>query len=107
MSWLSRAANSGWRPGATAEQPDGSWKHDYLLSNAPADTPAAEFARVSKAHHRVEECLRRSKGESGLADYQVRNWGGWHHHQAVSLVATWFLTREARRGKKTTPALTV
>jgi SRSO17 transposase len=84
-------------------QPDGSWKHDYLLSNAPPDTPVAEFARVFKAHHRVEECLQRAKGEAGLADYQVRTWGGWHHHQALSLVATWFLTQEARRGKKADP----
>lgn len=84
-------------------QPDGSWKHDYLLSNAPADTPVAEFARVLKAHHRVEECFQRAKGEAGLADYQVRTWGGWHHHQTLSLIATWFLTQEARRGKKADP----
>src|SRR6476660_3024839 len=84
-------------------QPDGSWKHDYLLSNAPADTPVAEFARVFKAHHRVEECLQRAKGEAGLGDYQVRTWGGWHHHQTLSLIATWFLTQEARRGKKAGP----
>jgi SRSO17 transposase len=84
-------------------QPDGSWKHDYLLSNAPAGTPVAEFARVFKAHHRVEDCLQRAKGESGLADYQVRTWQGWHHHQALSLVAAWFLTQEARRGKKADP----
>src|SRR5262245_26785042 len=38
-------------------QPDGTWKHDYLLSNAPPETPAAEFARVFKAEHRVEEAL--------------------------------------------------
>lgn len=84
-------------------QPDGSWKHDYLLSNAPADTPVAEFARVFKAHHRVEECLQRAKGEAGLGDYQVRTWCGWHHHQTLSLIATWFLTQEARRGKKAGP----
>jgi SRSO17 transposase len=88
-------------------QPDGSWKHDYLLSNAPPETPVAEFARVFKAHHRVEECLQRAKGEAGLGDYQVRTWGGWYHHQALSLVAAWFLTQEARRGKKSVPALTV
>jgi SRSO17 transposase len=81
-------------------QGDGTWKHDYLLSNAPLATPLAEFARVFKAQHRVEECLKRAKGEAGLADYQVRTWQGWHHHQALSLVATWFLTRETRRGKK-------
>jgi SRSO17 transposase len=84
-------------------QPDGSWKHDYLLSNAPPETPVSEFARVFKAHHRVEECLKRAKGEAGLADYQVRTWGGWHLHQALSLVAIWFLTQEARRGKKECP----
>src|SRR5215475_8804170 len=61
-------------------------KHDYLLSNSPADTPVSEFARVFKAHHRVEECLQRAKGEAGPADYQVRTWGGWHHHQALSLI---------------------
>src|SRR5215210_2608279 len=84
-------------------QPDGTWKCDYLLSNAPLDTPLAEFARALKARHRVEECLKRAKGEAGLGDYQVRTWAGWHHHQALSLIATWFLTRETRRGKKDDP----
>jgi len=81
-------------------QADGTRKHDSLLSNAPLATPLAEFARVFQAQHRVEECLKRAKGEAGLADYQVRTWAGWHHHQALSLIATWFLTRETRRGKK-------
>lgn len=101
------------RPSDTAElavavrerQPDGTWKHDYPLSNAPLATPLAEFARVFKARHRVEECLKRAKGEAGLADYQVRTWAGWHHHQALSLIAAWFLTRETRRGKKADPGV--
>jgi hypothetical protein len=70
-------------------------------------TPVAELARVFKAQHRIAECLERAKGEAGLADYQVRTWKGWHHHQALSLVAAWFLTQETRRGKRRTPALTV
>ena len=81
-------------------QSDGTLKHDYYLSNAPCDTPLTEFARVSKAEHRIEECLQRAKSEAGLADYEVRTWRGWHHHQTLSLVATWFLTEETRRGKK-------
>jgi SRSO17 transposase len=80
-------------------QGDGSYKHDYLLSNAPLTTEVAEFARVFKAQHRIEECLKRAKGEAGLGDYQVRTWSGWHHHQTLSLLATWFLTQETRRGK--------
>jgi len=82
-------------------QGDGTWKHDYLLSNASVTTPLAEFARVFKAQHRIEECLQRAKSEAGLGDYQVRTWEGWHHHQTLSLLATWFLTQETRRGKKT------
>lgn len=80
-------------------QGDGSCKHDYLLSNAPLITEVSEFARVFKAQHRIEECLKRAKGEAGLGDYQVRTWSGWHHHQTLALLATWFLTQETRRGK--------
>jgi SRSO17 transposase len=83
------------------KQGDGAWKHDYLLSNAWVTTPLEEFARVFKAEHRIEECLQRAKGEAGLADYQVRTWEGWHHHQTLALLATWFLTQETRRGKNT------
>jgi SRSO17 transposase len=78
-------------------------KVDYYLSDAAADTPLAEFARVAKAEHRIEECLQRGKSEAGLADYQVRNWTGWHHHQTLSLLASWFLITETRRGKKMDP----
>jgi len=81
-------------------QEDGTFKHDYYLSNGAYATELGEFARVANAAHRVEECLQRAKGEAGLADYEVRTWRGWHHHQALALVATWFLTEEARRGKK-------
>lgn len=84
-------------------QEDGTWKHDYLLSCAPLTTPLEELARVFKAQHRIEEALKRAKGEAGLADYQVRTWEGWHHHQALSLLATWFLTQETRRGKNPDP----
>jgi SRSO17 transposase len=78
-------------------------KTDYYLSNAEPETELAEFARVAKAEHRIEECLQRAKSETGLADYEVRNWKGWHHHQTLSLLASWFLVGEARRGKKMDP----
>jgi SRSO17 transposase len=84
-------------------QDDGTMKHDYYLSNAPFATALGEFARVAKAEHRIEECLGRAKGEAGLAQYQVRTWIGWHHHQTLSLLAAWFLIQEDRRGKKIHP----
>lgn len=84
-------------------QADDTFKHDYSLSNGSAETPLPEFARVFKAEHRIEQCLQRAKGEAGLSHYQVRTWRGWHHHQTLSLIATWFLTQEARRGKNVDP----
>jgi SRSO17 transposase len=84
-------------------QADETWKHDYLLSDAVVTTTLEEFARVFKAEHRIEEMLQRAKGEAGLADYQVRTWAGWHHHQTLALLATWFLTEETRRGKNVDP----
>ena len=88
-------------------QADDTYKHDYYLSNAAPATPLAELARVAKAAHRIEECLERAKGEAGLADYQVRNWTAWHHHQTLSLLAAWFLTQETRRGKNPDPGADV
>jgi SRSO17 transposase len=84
-------------------QADGTFKHDYYLSNGEAGTPLMEFSRVAKLAHRIEECLERGKGEAGLADYQVRNWIAWHHHQTLSLLAAWFLNQETRRGKNPDP----
>ena len=84
-------------------QADGTFKHDYYLSNADPGVPLTELARVSKAEHRVEECLKIAKGEAGLAGYQVRNWIAWHHHQTLSMLAAWFLNQEARRGKNPNP----
>ena len=79
---------------------DGATKHDYYLSDAPPETLPGVLARVAKAEHRVERCLQRGKSEAGLAESQVRTWSGWHHHQALSLIAAWFLVQESRRGKK-------
>jgi SRSO17 transposase len=104
----SRTPTGGTGPGellfiTRERQADGTMKHDYYLSNADPKTPLKELARVAKAAHRIEECFERAKGEAGLADYQVRNWIAWHHHQTLSLLAAWFLNQETRRGKNPDP----
>jgi hypothetical protein len=78
-------------------------KVDYSLSNATPETPVWECARVAKAEPRIEECMQRSKSETGLADSEVRHWTGWQQHQTLSFLATWFLVRETERGKKMDP----
>jgi len=56
------------------------------------DATRRAYARVIKQAYRIEESFRRAKSECGLAEYQVRNWRGWHHHVALSLLTLWFLT---------------
>jgi len=79
---------------------NGKLVHDYYMSNGDRQTPAKEFARVATAQHRIEECIKRAKSEAGLSDYETRTWWGWHHHQTLSMMATWFLVLETRMGKK-------
>lgn len=73
---------------------------DYYLSYNKERTDLDEYARVIKAAYRIEEAFHRGKGECGLADYQVRNWLGWHHHVALSMLSQWFLTEELMSQKK-------
>ena len=78
----------------------GEIRFDYYLSWGNADSDLEEYGRVIKDAYRIEECFRRAKGECGLADYQVRNWRGWHHHVTLSMLSLWFLMNEVRRQKK-------
>jgi hypothetical protein len=84
-------------------QANGKFKHDYYMANCDPTVSLQELARVAKAAHRIEECLKRAKGEAGLGDYQVRTWIAWHHHQTLALLAAWFLNQETRRGKNRDP----
>jgi len=78
----------------------GTMKYDYHLANASADTTVEELARVTKAEHLIEDAIKRAKSQAGLSDYETRTWPGWYHHHVLSLIATWFLACEMRRGKK-------
>lgn len=74
-----------------------------FYSNAPKEASLERLVHAASRRHAVEECFERAKGEAGLAQYEVRSWVGWHHHMTLSMLATWFLTLEARRveGKNT------
>ena len=71
---------------------------DYSLSNAPADVPLEELVRVRGERYRIEPLFEQAKGDTGMDQYEVRSWVGWHHHMTLSFLALWFLTLEQRRG---------
>ena len=41
--------------------------------------------------------LEDAKSRLGMAQYETRSWVGWHHHMTLSLLALWFVQREAVR----------
>jgi SRSO17 transposase len=69
---------------------DGSAAKSYL-SNAPADTPLLRLAQVGAMRWPIETEFQTEKGETGLDEYEVRTWLGWHHHITMALLAGAFL----------------
>lgn len=70
--------------------PDGS-EPKYYLSNAAAETPLATLGRVGAWRWPIETLFQAEKGETGLDEYEVRSWRGWHHHITLALLAGAFL----------------
>ena len=63
----------------------------YYLSNAPADTAVLILAQVAATRWISETEFQIAKGETGLDEYEVRSWRGWHHHIVLALLAGAFL----------------
>jgi SRSO17 transposase len=63
----------------------------YQLSNAPVDADINRLAKMSGSRYWIERTFEDGKGIAGLADYQVRNWTGWHHHITLSILAMLYL----------------
>jgi SRSO17 transposase len=76
----------------------------YYLSNAPIDTPLLTLAQVAAARWIIETEFQTAKGETGLDEYEVRSWQGWHHHLTLALLAGAFLlTLQQDWGGKAAP----
>jgi SRSO17 transposase len=70
------------------------------LCNAPVTTPHRKLVWASGMRWPVESAIKESKGEVGLDQYEVRGWGGWHHHMTLSFLAHHFLVRQRCRLEK-------
>lgn len=84
---------------------DGSELKPYL-SNAPETTPLLTLARVSAMRWPVETEFQLEKGETGLDEYEVRSWQGWHHHVTMALLAGAFLLNLQQEWGEKMPQIT-
>jgi SRSO17 transposase len=63
----------------------------FYVVFGPAKTPLAMLARVAGRRWIIEECFEAAKQETGLDEYEIRSWHGWHRHVTLSMLALAFL----------------
>lgn len=66
-----------------------------------------EFAFMQAQRHWVERAFEDGKGELGMADYQVRKYNAWYHHQALVMLAMQYVNKIKVELKKDIPLLSV
>ena len=76
------------------------------LCHCPARTTLTELVTVAGTRWAIEETFQTAKGQTGLDQYQVRQYAGWYRHITLSMLAYTFLTvTRSKRGPEN-PATT-
>jgi len=74
----------------------------YYLCAAPRQASASDLAIAAGQRWAIESCFEAAKQETGLDEYEVRNWHGWYRHITLSMLALAFLA--AVRAEAQAPA---
>ncbi len=64
----------------------------YYFTHAATGTNLKKLVEVAGSRWAIEECFEQAKGETGLDEYRVRSWTGWHRHITLSMFAQAFLS---------------
>lgn len=59
----------------------------YFFTNVPKRTTLKTIVRIAGSRWAIEECFEQAKQETGLNEYEVRSWIGWHRHITLSMLA--------------------
>jgi SRSO17 transposase len=63
----------------------------YYLCYGPARTSVRGLIRIAGRRWQIEDSFAEAKGGSGLDEYEVRKWDGWHRHITLCLLAHAYL----------------
>ncbi len=64
----------------------------YYLCCVPPEVTAKDLARAAGRRWAIEVCFESARQQTGLDEYEVRSWDGWHRHITLSMLASAFLT---------------
>ena len=62
-------------------------EHAFYFTYAPRGTSVEKIVQVAGSRWAIEECFEQAKQETGLDEYEVRSWLGWHRHMTLSMLA--------------------
>lgn len=78
----------------------------YYFTNAPKGTHLKTLVRIAGSRWAIEECFEQARQETGLDEYEVRSWNGWHRHITLSMLAHATLAVIRSRTNSTSPKKT-
>lgn len=78
----------------------------YAISNfLLQEKTIPELALMHGQRHWIERAFRDEKNELGLAEYQIRKYHSWYHHQALVMMAMVFVLEKRIKLKNELPLL--
>ncbi len=104
--WHWEKGESGARKRLLLVRKDADGTLKYSLTNLPGGKPLKYYAGIQGQRYWIEHAFHEAKSQLGMAQYQVRVWGGWHHHMALVCMALLFTTKYKAQMKEQTPLLT-
>jgi SRSO17 transposase len=104
--WHWEKGESGARKRLLLVRKDADGTLKYSLTNLPGGKPLKSYAGIQGQRYWIEHAFHEAKSQLGMAQYQVRVWGGWHHHMALVCMALLFTTKYKAQMKEQTPLLT-
>lgn len=79
------------------DEPD---RRAYYLCQAPPEATPQDLAIAAGQRWAIESCFEAAKQETGLDQYEVRSWHGWHRHVTLSMLALAFLATVRARARE-------
>jgi SRSO17 transposase len=84
---------------------DESGDFKYSLTNLPDPKDWQKDLYKQNQRFWIEQSFHEAKSQTGMAQYQVRVWQGWHHHMALVCLATLFMDQAKHLHKASHPLL--
>lgn len=84
---------------------DESGDFKYSLTNLPDPGDWQRDLYRQNQRFWIEHAFHEAKSQTGMAQYQVRVWRGWHHHMALVCLATLFMDEIKARHRTSEPLL--